>query len=100
VFALLVALQDFVNDQIYEECAPLATFESAIRVIEYEYRERCVDNIDFNFLNKKVEEDGQPKITTGELPLRFSHTKDVLEGSFLFSKVERAYSLEEHAETR
>jgi hypothetical protein len=48
IFSLLIALQDFVNDKIYEECAPLATFESAIRVIEYELRERIVNNTEFN----------------------------------------------------
>lgn len=50
VLPLLIALQDFVNDQVYEECAPLATFESAIRVIEYEYRERVSDEVDFSHL--------------------------------------------------
>jgi len=44
----LIALQDFVNDKIYEECAPLATFESALRVIEYEYKERIVNHTEFN----------------------------------------------------
>ena len=52
VFPLLIALQDFVNDQIYEECAPLATFESAIRVIEYEFREKCIENPDFTSLKQ------------------------------------------------
>lgn len=88
VFALLVALQDFVNDQIYEECAPLATFESAIRVLEYEYRERAEDVVEFNL---DAHDDHKDEL------LRFSHTKDMLEGSFLFAKM---YSDEEHAETR
>ena len=29
----LYAMQDFLNDQLYEECAPMATLESAIKVV-------------------------------------------------------------------
>ena len=29
----LYAMQDFINDQLYEECAPMATLESAIKVV-------------------------------------------------------------------
>ena len=58
IFSLLVCLQDFVNDQIYEDCAPLATFESAIRVIEFEFRERMVASTEFNI---SVFESGPPQ---------------------------------------
>jgi len=33
------AAEDFVNLNHYDECAPLATLESAIKVIEFEYGE-------------------------------------------------------------
>ena len=36
---MLYAVQAFVNEQLYEECAPLATFESACKVIQFEYEE-------------------------------------------------------------
>jgi len=36
---MLYAVQDFVNEQLYEECAPMATFESAFKVISFEYEE-------------------------------------------------------------
>jgi len=48
ILPLIVALQDFVNDQIYEECAPMATFESAIRVVEFEFHDKVVDYMSFH----------------------------------------------------
>lgn len=38
--AQIYALQDFVNEQLYEECAPIATFEAAIKVIQLEYEDK------------------------------------------------------------
>ena len=35
----LYATQAFVNEILYEECAPLATFEAASKVIQFEYEE-------------------------------------------------------------
>ena len=29
----LYAMMDFINDTLYEECAPIATLESAIKVV-------------------------------------------------------------------
>ncbi len=34
---MLHAVSDFISDQIYEESAPMATFESAMRVIQFEF---------------------------------------------------------------
>lgn len=89
VFPLLIALQDFVNDQIYEECAPLATFESAIRVIEYEYREKCLET---DFSSLKQDQPHQPAPDSNKMLdlLRFSHTGSVIDGSFNFSKSVKA----------
>ena len=39
ILPLLHAAEDFVNINQYEECAPLATVESAIKVIQFEYGE-------------------------------------------------------------
>ena len=36
---MLFAVQAFVNEQLYEECAPLATFESAFKVISFEFED-------------------------------------------------------------
>ena len=41
--AQLVAALDFSNDLDYEECAPLATFESAIKVILFEFEEKILN---------------------------------------------------------
>jgi hypothetical protein len=73
IFPLLIALQDFVNDEIYEECAPLATFESAIRVVEYEFRERVVDNMEFDFLKRTQSKDDVTEGVGESVELRFSH---------------------------
>lgn len=35
----LYATQDFMNEQLFEECAPLATFEAACKVVQFEYEE-------------------------------------------------------------
>ena len=35
----LLATQAFINEQLYEECAPLATFEAACKVVQFEYEE-------------------------------------------------------------
>ena len=40
---MLYAIQPFINDTLFEECAPLATFESACNVVKYEF-EQCVVN--------------------------------------------------------
>lgn len=99
IFPLLLALQDFVDDQIYEECAPLATFESAIRVIEYEFREKCLENVDFSCL--KPETDAKEPLPENSLDLlRFSHAVEVMEGSFLFSKPRSNSDVDNVPETR
>ena len=41
---MLYAVQSFVNDTLYEECAPLATFESAFKVISFEFEEHVVNH--------------------------------------------------------
>ena len=33
IIPMLYALMDFINDTLYEECAPIATLESAIKVV-------------------------------------------------------------------
>ena len=33
IIPMLYALMDFINDALYEECAPIATLESAIKVV-------------------------------------------------------------------
>ena len=38
----LYATFDFMNEQLFEECAPLATFEAAIKVVQFEYEENIV----------------------------------------------------------
>ena len=35
----LYAMQDFINDQLYEECAPMTTLESAIKVVRFEFED-------------------------------------------------------------
>jgi hypothetical protein len=40
VLPLLHAAEDFVNMNQYDECAPLATLESAIKIIQFEYEEK------------------------------------------------------------
>ena len=40
-------MQDFVNDQLYEECAPIATLESAIKVVQYEFEDKIVNHMSF-----------------------------------------------------
>ena len=42
--AMLYAVQSFVNEQLYEECAPLATFESACKVVRFEFEENFITN--------------------------------------------------------
>ena len=41
---MLYAVQSFVNEMLYEECAPLATFESAFKVISFEYEENVINH--------------------------------------------------------
>ena len=41
---MLYAVQSFVNETLYEECAPLATFESAFKVISFEFEENVVNH--------------------------------------------------------
>ena len=43
IMAALGAALDFSNDLDYEECAPLATFESAIKVILFEFEEKILN---------------------------------------------------------
>ena len=47
IMAQLVASLDFSNDLDYEECAPLATFESAIKVILFEFEEKVLNRQSF-----------------------------------------------------
>ena len=44
---MLYAVQSFVNETLYEECAPLATFESAFKVISFEFEENVVNHQSF-----------------------------------------------------
>ena len=45
---MLYAVQSFVNETLYEECAPLATFESAFKVISFEFEENIVNHQSFS----------------------------------------------------
>ena len=47
IMAQLVATLDFSNDLDYEECAPLATFESAVKVILFEFEEKILNRQSF-----------------------------------------------------
>lgn len=44
---MLYVVQSFVNEQLYEECAPLATFESACKVISFEFEENVINHQTF-----------------------------------------------------
>lgn len=39
---MFFALSAFISENIYEECAPMATFESAMRVIQFEYESKML----------------------------------------------------------
>ena len=41
---MLYAVQNFVNETLYEECAPLATFESATKVVSFEFEDNIVNH--------------------------------------------------------
>jgi len=47
VMPILLAALDFTNELDYDECAPMATFESAIRVIQFEFEEKALNRVSF-----------------------------------------------------
>ena len=47
IIPMLYALMDFINDTLYEECAPIATLESAIKVVQFEFEDKIVNNQSF-----------------------------------------------------
>ena len=44
---MLYAVQQFANEQLFDECAPLATFESAINVIKFEFEQNIINDQSF-----------------------------------------------------
>ena len=43
----LYAMMDFINDTLYEECAPIATLESAIKVVQFEFQDKVINHQSF-----------------------------------------------------
>ena len=77
ILPLLHAAEDFVNINQYDECAPLATVESAIKVIQFEYEEYKQKNLIVSEMSDEETEqvqriviDSESKASVGDFALQ------------------------------
>ena len=77
ILPLLHAAEDFVNINQYDECAPLATVESAIKVIQFEYEEYKQKNLIVSEMSdeetdqvQRIVIDSESKASVGDFALQ------------------------------